>query len=119
VEVGIGVEVRLVHEEALRPGRLRFHYQRRVLLDKGRTFRLVGLEQPFLRTLVAEAQPMQVAQARRAAEAEAAARLNELPDHLPVPVRQGDADLGRGRLHRHFQASLHIRVEGGGDHRFA
>ena len=51
VEVGVGAEVRLGHEEALRPGRPCCRHQRRVLLDKGRAFRLVGLDQPLLRRL--------------------------------------------------------------------
>jgi hypothetical protein len=88
--------MRLVREEDLRPLCLGLRQQGVVLHHEGRAFPLVGLEQALLQALVDEAQPVQVARAGAAAQSDPVAGLDELAHHLPVPVRQRDADFRRG-----------------------
>jgi hypothetical protein len=52
--------------------------------------------------------------ATAAAEPATKALLDELADHLPVPVRQADTRSRRRRLDRRLQLSLLRRVKGGG-----
>ncbi len=106
--------MRLIHEEDLRPARPRLHQQRGILLHEGCPLGLIGFQQPLLRALVDEAQPVQVAQTRTAAESDTTAGLDELAHHLPIPVGQVDVDFCRGGLDRDFQADVGLSLKGGG-----
>src|SRR5437868_14152620 len=80
---------------------------------------LVSLEQPLLRALVDEAQPVRVEQARTPTEPEAAADLDEAAHHLPAPVGRVDAELRRPGLHHDSQAGLSLRPKAGMSRRSA
>src|SRR3954447_6257746 len=114
-QIDIGVEVGLVGEEDLRPGRRRRGPQERILAHELRPTHRVGLQQPFLGLLEHEAQAMQVVQAATPTERQVEALPDELPHDLPVPVAQVDPDCPWRRLDCRLYLSLLPLVEGGGE----
>src|SRR6476646_3794158 len=113
-QVRVGAEVRFIDKEDLRPGRPGLAHQSGILLQEGPPARRIGFQQPLLRPLEDEAQPVQIAQTGAAAQPSAAALLYEPPDYLPVPIRQVHPDLRRGHLDGYLQPGLRLGIQGGG-----
>src|SRR3990172_2853564 len=113
-QVGVGSEVGLIHEEDLGADLLRLGQQRHIEGDESRSFLCVGLQQPLLRTLQHEAQPMQVVQTTTVTQFPAKTLPDKLLHHFPVPVRHFDPRLLGRSLHCRFHLGLLPLVEGGG-----
>ena len=109
------MEVRLVGEEYLGPSSARFRRQDGIFRHKGSPPGRIRLDQPLLGTLQDEPQPVQIVQATAAAQANAEAFPDKLPDHFPVPVGQADARQGGQLRHRCPQLRLLRLAEGVGE----
>src|SRR5438067_2903374 len=79
----------------------------------------MGFDQALLGALEHEVQAVEVIQAAAPTECAPKLTLDELPHHLPVPVRQLDPGGSWRRLDGGFQCGLLLAVEGGGSRRCA
>ena len=114
-QVSIGSEVGLVNEEYLRSTRLSLLTQLTVVGNEGLALSLISFDQPLLRTLEDEPQPVQVVQATASAQPHSKALCHEGPHRLPVPVRRCDSTLAWWPLHCRLQLGLLPSAEGGGE----
>ena len=105
----------LVGKEYLGPSAYRLLPQVGVLRHERLPFGCIGLDQAFLGTLEGKSQAVQPVQTTALTQPDAKAFLHKLAYHLPVPVGQADACMGRRFLHRRFQLCLLSLAEGGGD----
>ena len=118
-QLRIGTEVGRVGEEYLGSAPYCLLPQGGIRRHEGLPFLRIRLQQPLLGTLEGKSPAAQVGQAATAAPAEAEAFPDKPMHHLPVPVGQVQARLGRQLLHRRPQLLPLRPAKGGGNHRSA